>query len=115
MTVKSMRPNGLPLLGSNQDSPDPESDAAHAVAGTNAGKSVETAQIRAGSPTIPPTVSHPLRKVRKRVRFCWVCTARYRGAPQSKRCPACRTKPGREKAITVRRWPASFRCRQASA
>jgi hypothetical protein len=70
MAVKSSRPNGLPLLGSNQDSPDPESDASPRLAGTASGDRVENAQIRAGSPTISPTIgtrTKPFATVRRDV------------------------------------------------
>jgi hypothetical protein len=60
----------LPLKDSNLYSPDPESDASPRLTGTNAQKSVEIAQIRAGSPTIPPTIPHrpkPFATGRRRV------------------------------------------------
>lgn len=46
---------------------------------------------------------------RPRVEWCWVCAKRFRTRAQvAKRCPECRTKSGREKRLTERRWPASF-------
>jgi hypothetical protein len=59
MTVKSMRPQKLPLLGSNQDSPDPESGASLRVAGTATGASVTRRPIPDTGHTKPHTVSHP--------------------------------------------------------
>lgn len=61
---------------------------------------------------IPPTAG---TTAKRRPKFCWVCAKRFRGAPQAKRCPACRAKPGREKRISVRRWPDTFSCRRGAA
>jgi hypothetical protein len=109
-------PTTLPLLGSNQDSPDPESDASPRLTGTNAQKSVEIAQIRAGSHTISPTIPHrpkPFATVRRDVWLRSLPSCQPKDSPAYQRWLAARNEAQRTAEPKV--WPdrvCACGCRQ---